>query len=54
MLADLRQRLIHRDEMTSLEYGLVAAFVAMAMIAAIPGLAAAISAAAENLSARFA
>lgn len=51
--ADQRNGLTRRDRMTALEYGLVAAFVVMALIAAIPGLATGLSATAGNLLARL-
>ncbi|MEI6158718.1 MAG: hypothetical protein WCP77_02695 [Roseococcus sp.] len=54
LLAHPPRSLARHDEMTSLEYGLVSAFVAMALIAAIPGLALALRGAAEDLFARFA
>ena len=42
LLAHPPRSLARQDEMTPLEYGLAAAFVAMALVAAIPGLAAAL------------
>lgn len=43
ILIDVRALLGDRRGFTSLEYGLVAAFVSAALIAAIPGLAAGLS-----------
>lgn len=43
LIAELRDKLACQDEASPLEYGLVAAFLLTALLAAIPGLAPALT-----------
>ncbi|MBX9749284.1 MAG: hypothetical protein K5Q68_06675 [Roseococcus sp.] len=53
-IAELRGRLARQDEMSALEYGLAAAFVLVALLAAIPGLGPAMAGVIGRLFLRFA
>lgn len=54
LIAELREKLAHPDEMSPLEYLLVAAFILLALLAAIPDLAPALADAFTRAFLRFA
>jgi Flp pilus assembly pilin Flp len=54
LIAELREKLAVQDQVSPLEYGLVAIFVVVALLAVIPGLAPALMAAIGRVFLRFA
>jgi len=54
LIAELRVKLASTEQVTPLEYGLAALFVVVALLAAIPGLLPALTAAIGRVFLRFA